>query len=63
MWLLIMLLLQEVPGIDRITVLNEFATEHACVRARNHVGFEMAEAYPNDRTFVILCWPRRGVAV
>ena len=63
MWLLIMLLLQDVPGIDRITVLNEFATEPACVLARNHVSVEMAEAYPHDHTFVILCWPRRGVAV
>ena len=55
MWLLIMVLLNIVPGLDKITVLNTFATSEECQIERNRIAFEMAEAYPNDRDFVIAC--------
>ena len=55
MWLLIMILLNDVPGFDKIMVLNTFATSQECQTERNRVGYEMAEAYPNDRDFVIAC--------
>jgi hypothetical protein len=55
MWLLIMVLLNTVPGLEKIMVLNTFATPEQCQIERNRVGFEMAEAYPYERDFVIAC--------
>jgi len=55
MWLLIIVLLNIVPGLEKITVLNTFATSEECQSERNRIGFEMAEAYPHDRDFVIAC--------
>ena len=55
MWLLIMILLNDVPGFDKIMVLNTFATSQECQTERNRVGYEMAEAYPYERDFVIAC--------
>ena len=55
MWLLVIVLLNIVPGLQRITVLNTFATSEECQIERNRIAFEMAAAYPNDRDFVIAC--------
>jgi hypothetical protein len=55
MWLLIIVLLNIVPGLEKITVLNTFATSEECQIERNRIGFEMAAAYPYDRDFVIAC--------
>jgi len=44
-----------VPGLEKITVLNTFATSEECQIERNRIGFEMAAAYPHDRDFVIAC--------
>lgn len=55
MWLLVIVLLNIVPGLERIMVLNTFATSEECQIERNRVGFEMAEAYPHERDFVIAC--------
>lgn len=55
MWLLIMVLLNVVPGLEKVTVLNTFATAEECQIERNRIGFAMAEAYPNERDFVIAC--------
>ena len=54
-WLLIMVLLNTVPGLEKIMVLNTFATSEECQSERNRIGFEMAEAYPYERDFVIAC--------
>jgi hypothetical protein len=51
MWLLI----NTVPGLEKITVLNTFATPEECQSERNRIGFEMAAAYPYERDFVIAC--------
>jgi len=55
MWLLIIVLLNIVPGLEKITVLNTFATSEECQIERNRIGFEMAAAYPYERDFVIAC--------
>jgi hypothetical protein len=55
MWLLIMILLNTVPGLEKITVLNTFSSSEECQSERNRIGFEMAAAYPYERDFVIAC--------
>ena len=55
MWLLIMILLHTVPGLEKITVLNMFTTSEECQSERNRIGFELAAAYPYERDFVIAC--------
>jgi hypothetical protein len=55
MWLLVIVLLNIVPGLERITVLNTFATPEECQTERTRIAFEMAAAYPNDRDFIIAC--------
>lgn len=55
MWTLVMILLSHVPGISAVTVLQTYATVEECQTERNRIGFEMAEAYPHERDFVIAC--------
>lgn len=55
MWLLIIVLLAAPTDISRITVLSTFATYEDCRPERDRVGFEMAESYPNDHDFRIVC--------
>jgi hypothetical protein len=55
MWLLMIVLLNIVPGIDKPMVLNTFATSEECQIERNRIGFDMAAAYPYERDFVIAC--------
>ena len=55
MWLLVIVLLNIVPGLERVTVLNTFSTSEECQIERNRIGFEMAKAYPDERDFVIAC--------
>jgi len=54
MWLLIMVLLIG-PGIEKIVVLQTYATSQECQSERNRIGTEMAVAYPDDHDFVIAC--------
>ncbi len=37
------------------TVLDRFPNEQLCQRERARVGFEMAESYPNEADFKIVC--------
>jgi hypothetical protein len=55
MWMLIIVLLNTVPGINGITVLQTYATSQECQIERNRVGYEMAAAYPYERDFMIAC--------
>ena len=55
MWILVIVLLTNVPGLDHITVLQTYATSEECQIERNRIGYEMAAAYPYDRGFVIAC--------
>ena len=56
MWLLVMTLLIPVPGIQAHQVLEEYETHAKCQIARDYVGFNMAEAYPQAAgEFIIEC--------
>ncbi len=55
MWFLLIVLLAPPSGIDRVTVLNTFATYEDCQPERNRIGFEMAESYPYENDFRIVC--------
>lgn len=55
MWLLVIVFLAVPAGISSMTVLNTFATYDDCQPERDRVGFEMAESYPDDNTFRIVC--------
>ncbi|HEV8329225.1 MAG TPA: hypothetical protein VGQ08_17250 [Nitrospiraceae bacterium] len=55
MWFLVIVLFNNVPGLDHITVLQTYATSQECQSERNRIGYEMAAAYPYDRDFVIAC--------
>ena len=55
MWLLMIVFLNIVPGLEKITVLNTFAASEEYQSERNRIGFEMAAAYPYERDFVIAC--------
>jgi hypothetical protein len=53
--MLIIVLLNIVPGLDESMVLNTFATFEECQIERNRIGFEIAAAYPYERDFLIAC--------
>ncbi|HYM89485.1 MAG TPA: hypothetical protein VES92_10260 [Nitrospiraceae bacterium] len=55
MWLLVIVLLSNVPGLDKMIKLETYATSEECQIERNRIGYEMAAAYPNERDFVIAC--------
>ncbi len=61
MWVLLIILLTAVPGIERATVLNTFATEAECDSERERISLEMALAYPDDHDFLIACRPRKTI--
>ena len=60
MWLLLIIMLTVVPGIERATVLNTFESYDTCKPERDRIGFEMAEAYPGENNFLIVCEFRQG---
>jgi hypothetical protein len=55
MWMLVIILLNIVPGLENVRVLNTFTTSEECQIERNRIGFEMASAYPYECDFVIAC--------
>ena len=55
MWLLLIILLTPPPGLSGATVLNSFTTYEECQPERNRIGFEMAESYPHENDFRIVC--------
>jgi len=55
MWILVNVLLNGVPGLDKIMKLETYATAEECQSERNRIGYEMAAAYHDDRDFVIAC--------
>lgn len=55
MWLLTLILLNDVHGLTKTTVLETYTTAQECQIERNRIGFEMAAAYPYERDFVIVC--------
>lgn len=57
-WLLFLVLLSPVPGIETNTKLNEFDSESVCHDEQERIGKEMAIAYPGDTSFRIECQSR-----
>ena len=55
MWMLVIILLNTVPGISTVTALQTYPTSQECHSERDRIGYEMAETYPNERDFVIAC--------
>lgn len=55
MWLLVIVLLSNVPGLEKMIKLETYTTSEECQIERNRIGYEMAAAYPNERDFVIAC--------
>ncbi len=55
MWLLLIVLLTLLPGMSRVTVLDTFTTYEECQPERNRIGFEMAESYPYENDFRVVC--------
>lgn len=61
MWILVIVLLSMVPGLERITVLEEYPTLRECSLERNRIGFAMADAYPFERDFIVECRLKESV--
>jgi uncharacterized protein (DUF1684 family) len=55
MWVLIIIFLTSSPDITRVAELNTFATYEECQPERNRIQFAMAESYPHDSDFRIVC--------
>jgi hypothetical protein len=50
MWMLAIVLLNTMPGIPTVTVLQTYPTSQECHSERERIGDEMAKAYPMGRT-------------
>ena len=53
--MLVIVLLNQVPGIPTVTVLQTYPTSPECHSERDRIGDEMAKAYPDDHDFEIAC--------
>jgi hypothetical protein len=54
-WVLLMVFLTPSQDFDTAYLLNKFDTQDECRIERDRVGYDMAEAYPNDLSFRIVC--------
>lgn len=59
MWLLLIIFLS--PPIMTTQELNRYETKQACQIERDRIGYLMAEQYPSDANFVIVCRLKRQV--
>jgi hypothetical protein len=55
MWLLVIVLLNFVPGLEKVTVIQTFESQQDCLIERDRIGFDMAASYPDEHTFDIVC--------
>lgn len=55
MWVLVLVLLVPVHGVNHVTVLNTFSTAEECASERDRIDADMTASYPNDHDFVITC--------
>jgi len=55
MWMLVIILLNTVPGISPVTLLETYLTSEECQSERSRIGDEMAKAYPDEHDFEIAC--------
>jgi hypothetical protein len=56
-WMLVIILLNTVPGISPVTLLERYPTFQECHSERARIGDEMAKACPDDHDhdFKIAC--------
>ena len=59
MWFLLMIFLS--PELHSTMILAHYTTEEECQVMRDSVGFNMAEAYPQENDFRIVCQYRPRV--
>ena len=59
MWFLLMVMLSDSTASQKVTVLNTFEEEGKCRTERRRIGFAMAESYPHEANFKIVCKFRR----
>ena len=57
MWVLVIIMLTAIPGVDRVTVLKTFPSADACWVEQKSIASDMATSYPNDHDFIITCQP------
>ncbi len=64
MWMLVIVLLNTVPGIGAVTLLQTYPTSQECHSERDRIGDEMAKTYPDEHDFEIACRfnPRAAIA-
>ncbi|MBX3302192.1 MAG: hypothetical protein KF693_08245 [Nitrospira sp.] len=55
MWMLVIVLLNTVPGISTVTLLQTYPTSQECHSERDRIDDEMAKAYPDEHDFEIAC--------
>ena len=55
MWMLVIVLLNQVSGISPVTLLQTYPTSQECHSERARVGDEMVKAYPDEHDFEIAC--------
>lgn len=60
-WILFLVLVTPVPGIENFTFLNKFDTLEACKIEEARIGAEMATAYPGDTSFRIECQKKEQI--
>jgi len=53
--MLVIILLNTVPGISLVTLVQTYPTFQECRSERARIGDEMAKAYPGEGDFVIAC--------
>lgn len=59
MWLLLIIFMS--PPIMTTQELNRYETQRECQMERDRIGYLMAEQYPSDADFVIVCLLKRQV--
>jgi hypothetical protein len=55
MWMLVIVLLNTIPGIPTVTLLQTYPTSKECHSERARIGDEMDKAYPDECDFEIAC--------
>lgn len=58
MWILLIIMLAPNVSGQLMEELESFATEHECQTVRDQVGRDMADSYPNEADFRLVCWYR-----
>lgn len=55
MWILVIVLLNQMSGISPVTLLQTYPTFQECYSEQTRIGDEMGKAYPDEHDFEIAC--------